>query len=87
MGVTLARKAIQGGNGTDHVDGEFGIGPSLKDKVKAFIGLAGANYGLVACYDAWKLPTCDKMDGFFPGAIPSSGPAKYLEDLNANGGS
>jgi hypothetical protein len=49
MGVTLGRKVIKGGHGVDHKAGTYEVGSSLAGKVKVFIGLAGANLGLVAC--------------------------------------
>lgn len=78
MGVTLGRKVIKGGSAEDHVDGSYNVGPSLSSKVKTFIGLAGANYGLTACYSTSILPTCNGKDGFYPGALASSGPSKFL---------
>lgn len=86
MGVTLGRKVIKGGNAIDHSAGNYDVGPSLKNKVKTFIGLAGANLGLTACWTATTMPTCGTKDGFFPGAMPSSGPSTFLNDLNVNGG-
>lgn len=86
MGVTLGRKIIKGGNAIDHVVGNYSVGPSIKDKVKTFIGLAGANMGLTACWTASSIVTCNTKDGFFPGAAPSSGPSTFLNDLNINGG-
>lgn len=50
MGVTLGRKVIKGGPVVDHVAGNYSLGSSIHDKVHAFIGIAGANYGLTACY-------------------------------------
>ena len=86
MGVTIGRKVVKGGSATDHVSGEYEVGPSLKDKVKTFVGLAGANLGLTACWTASAIPTCNARDGFFPGALSTSGPSKFLNDLNTNGG-
>lgn len=86
MGVSLGRRVIKGGEATDHFEGTYNVGPSLASKVKVFVGLAGANYGLTSCYSTSILPTCGKVDGFFPGALPSSGPSKFLNDLNINGG-
>jgi triacylglycerol lipase len=84
MGVTLGRKIIKGGQVTDHVEGNYTIGPSLHDKVHAFIGIAGANYGLTDCYGVSpeKYPTCNKVDGFYPGLMASSSPSTYLNQLN-----
>lgn len=50
MGVTLGRKIIKGGNTLDHVQGNYSLGASLHDKVKLFVGIAGANFGLTSCY-------------------------------------
>lgn len=86
MGVSIGRKIIKGGSATDHIAGSYNVGASLASKVKAFIGLAGANYGLTACYSATTFPTCNKVDGFYPGALPSSGPSTFLNDINVNGG-
>jgi len=82
MGVTIARKIIQGGAATDHQDGSYDVGPSLSSKVKTFIGLAGANLGLTACWNQGIIPTCSNVDGFNPGALATSGPSKFLADLN-----
>lgn len=88
MGVTLGRKIVKGGQVTDHIAGNYTIGPSLRDKVHAFIGIAGANYGLTACYGVSpdKYPTCNKVDGFYPGLMASSSPSTYLNQLNVEGG-
>ena len=86
MGVTIARKVIKGGTAIDHSAGSYDVGPSLKDKVKTFIGLAGANLGLTACWTSTTMPTCSTKDGFFPGATPASHPSDFLNDLNTNGG-
>jgi triacylglycerol lipase len=86
MGVTLGRKVIKGGIATDHSVGNYDVGPSLKDKVNTFVGLAGANLGLTACWTATTINTCNTKDGFFPGALSTSGPSVFLADLNKNGG-
>lgn len=52
MGVTLGRKIIKGGNTVDHSQRNYSLGASIHDKVKLFVGIAGANYGLTACYGA-----------------------------------
>lgn len=84
MGVTLARKAIKGGNAIDHDGSIYNVGASLHSKVKTFVGLAGANYGLVACWTASSIPTCNGKDGFFPGSTPSAGPSAFLNEINTN---
>lgn len=86
MGVTLGRKVIKGGPAVDHVNGSYDVGPSIKDKVKTFIGLAGANLGLTACYSASSITTCNTKDGFYPGLTAASGPSVFLNDLNVKGG-
>lgn len=85
MGVTIGRKIIKGGTATDHTSGTYNLGASLSGKVKTFVGLAGANLGLTACWTASAIPTCNTKDGFFPGTIPTSGPSTFLNDLNTNG--
>ncbi len=84
MGVTIGRRVIQGGETVDQNEGTYNVGPSLKDKVKNFIGLAGGNLGLTACYGGTVIPTCSNIDGFYPGNLPTSGPSKYLAGINAN---
>uniref|UniRef100_A0A0K0ET00 Lipase n=1 Tax=Strongyloides stercoralis TaxID=6248 RepID=A0A0K0ET00_STRER len=97
MGVTLTRKAIQGGiiNG---IDGSCDIGEYLKGKVNTFVAISGANYGLCFCNSDFFLsqPGCNKKNGFWPGDnyhstlcsdITKNGyhPTKYsqfLQDLN-----
>ncbi len=86
MGVSIGRKIIKGGNATDHIDGTYNLGPSLRAKVKTFVGLAGANLGLNQCYGSNVFPTCSTQDGFYPGLLATSGPSKFLSDLNVNGG-
>ena len=83
MGVTLARKVVQGGVAEDSKEGGYQVGPSLKSQVKQFVGLAGANLGLAACInEQYTLPTCSSVDGFFPGEFPTSGPSTFLKDIN-----
>ena len=85
MGVTIARKVIQGGSAVDHSAGSYEVGPSLGSKVKTFVAIAGANLGLTACYSSSILPTCNTKDGFFPGLTPASHPSDYLNNLNTSG--
>lgn len=84
MGVTLARKAVKGGTASDHVLHQYNVGPSLKNRVNVFIGLAGANLGLTACSTATVIPTCNTDDVFFPGPTPMSTPSIFLTELNRN---
>jgi triacylglycerol lipase len=84
MGVTLARKVIRGGSMTD-AGTTYQLGDSFAPKVDTFLGISGANLGLVACYLAFSLPTCGKSNGFYPGIAP--GPVQlstYLDDLLKN---
>jgi pimeloyl-ACP methyl ester carboxylesterase len=84
MGVTLARKAIRGGE----LDGRD-LGPPLTDRVDTFVGIAGANRGLTACFWAVTEPTCSADDGFYPGYpffFGVSGVSDFLDDLNADPG-
>jgi triacylglycerol lipase len=50
MGVTIARKVAQGGTATDQRYGTYNVGPSLKAKIRNFVGIAGGNLGLTACW-------------------------------------
>jgi hypothetical protein len=72
MGVTLGRAVIKGGiiNANEN---PFDLGPSLDSKVDTFLGIAGANWGLVNCYGAVSSPTCNNLNGFYPGY--SAGPS------------
>ena len=84
MGVTIGRKIIKGGSAQDSKEGSYDVGASLTSKVKTFIGLAGANLGLTACWNLGTIPTCSNIDGFNPGAVPTSGPSKFMSELNSN---
>ncbi|WP_224247599.1 lipase family protein [Hyalangium gracile] len=78
MGVTLARKAIQGGDGFDsRTRQKFDLGKPLTDSVDTFVGIAGANHGLTsALFTGDMVPTTNKQDGLHPAS-------KFLEDINA----
>lgn len=84
MGVTIGRKIIKGGSATDEKQGTYNVGPSLSNRVKTFVGLAGANLGLTACWNLGTIPTCSNIDGFNPGALSTSGPSKFMSELNSN---
>lgn len=89
MGVTLARKAIKGGSASDLLNGgSYNLGSSLTSKVDAFVGIAGANWGLVSCYQSGgSTPTCAATNGLYPGyAIGPYGLSNILQDLNATSG-
>ncbi len=88
MGVTLSRKAVKGGSGFDPNDGgSYFVGAALSNSVDTFIGIAGGNQGLVNCYYASSVPTCDDVNGFYPGYLwgwyGPYGVSDYLVDLNA----
>lgn len=80
MGVTLARRAILGGDyrGTD-------LGPPLTGAVDAFVGISGANRGLTNCFFTSTLPTCDASTGLFPGTLVGAtivGRSALLDELD-----
>jgi triacylglycerol lipase len=87
MGVTLMRKVIKGGSANDSLaGGAYNLGASLTSSVDAFVGIAGANRGLVACYNSGPTtPTCGSTNGFYPGyLVGGTGPygvSSYLVDL------
>ena len=76
MGVTLARKAILGGSGSDAANGgSYNLGSPLTASVDAFVGISGANYGLVSCYQTGgSTPTCAATNGLYPGYAAGSPP-------------
>jgi Lipase (class 2) len=90
MGVTLARKAILGGAASDPMDGgDYNLGPPLTGIVDAFVGIAGANSGLVNCYlSGPTTPACGDTNGFYPGyLIGLQGPfgvSQILQNINAS---
>jgi triacylglycerol esterase/lipase EstA (alpha/beta hydrolase family) len=64
MGVSIGRKVVKGGKAYDSkTGGDYNLGAPLTDKVKLFIGLAGANEGLNSCKFAMGIPTCNKETG------------------------
>ena len=89
MGVTLARKAIKGGSAYDaSAGGTYSLGSSLTALVDTFVGIAGANRGLVACYQTGPTtPTCSDVNGLYPGyLIGIYGPydvSSILVDMNS----
>jgi triacylglycerol lipase len=78
MGVTLARKAIQGGDGFDsETHKKYNLGKPLTDSVDTFVGIAGANHGLAsALWTGDFVPTTNTTDGLYPGS-------KLLNDINS----
>jgi hypothetical protein len=89
MGVTLGRKAIEGGAGDDPAaGGSYSLGAPLTSMVDAFVGIAGANRGLTSCYlSGATTPTCDSVNGLYPGymfgAFGPVGVSSYLSAINA----
>ena len=78
MGVTLGRRVIKGGQ-VNAASMPFSLGPSLANKVETFIGIAGATWGLTACYELPFYATCNALNGFYPGyAVGPMGMSKYL---------
>ncbi|CEF68816.1 Lipase EstA/Esterase EstB family-containing protein [Strongyloides ratti] len=69
MGVTLGRKAIQGGILLEYLGTSCDIGKSINDKIDIFIGISGANLGLCNCegYSSTISPTCNPINGLYPG--------------------
>ncbi|RMH69234.1 MAG: lipase [Gemmatimonadetes bacterium] len=91
MGVTLARKAIKGGSGYDLLDGGYYNLGSPLTFVDTFVGIAGANLGLVSCYlSGGSTPTCANTNGLYPGylwwGMGPYGVSDILEDINATSG-
>ncbi|MGC2237786.1 MAG: hypothetical protein WA584_16600 [Pyrinomonadaceae bacterium] len=76
MGVTLARKAVLGGAANDAANGgSYNLGSSLTSSVDAFVGISGANWGLVSCYQTGgSTPTCAATNGLYPGYAAGSPP-------------
>jgi hypothetical protein len=77
MGVTLARKAIQGGDGFDpYARKNYNLGEAMTGSVDTFVGIAGANHGLAAAMMTGDLvPTTNKTSGLHP-------QSEILKDLN-----
>jgi hypothetical protein len=80
MGVTLARKAIQGGDGFDPYSKDkknFNLGAPLTNSVDTFVGIAGANHGLSsALFTGDLVPTTNKTTGLHP-------QSEFLKDINS----
>lgn len=91
MGVTIARKVIKGGSGHDALGGGYyNLGVALTDSVDTFVGIAGGNQGLAACYYSGPTtPTCGSTNGFYPGYLSwwgVLGVSGFLSDLNRSSG-
>jgi triacylglycerol lipase len=80
MGVTLARKAIQGGDGFDPYSSDkksFNLGKPLTESVDTFVGIAGANRGLSsALFTGDLVPTTNRTTGLHPAS-------EFLKDINS----
>ncbi len=92
MGVTLMRKVVQGGTASDALaGGTYSLGSPLTADVDAFVGIAGANQGLVNCYlSGPTTPTCGSTNGLYPGylwwGLGPFGVSDILDDINASVG-
>lgn len=85
MGVTLARRAILGGDYEDTMSGEtIDLGAPLTERVDAFVGIAGANRGLLACGLTGPVtPTCSALNGLYPGMyLGRGGRSRLLRELD-----
>uniref|UniRef100_A0AC35GND9 Lipase n=1 Tax=Panagrolaimus sp. PS1159 TaxID=55785 RepID=A0AC35GND9_9BILA len=74
MGVTFARQIIKGGLVYDPT-GVCDLGKPINSKVKSFLGIAAANYGLCMCNDetSESMPVCGKILGFYSGSECKNG--------------
>lgn len=91
MGVTLGRKVIKGGWASDlAAGGSYYLGGSLTSSVDTFVGIAGANRGLVTCYlTGPTTPTCGSTNGLYPGYLYFGwvlGVSDFLDDINSSSG-
>lgn len=92
MGVTLGRKVVKGGWANDLANGGwYHLGSPLTSSVDTFVGIAGANQGLVACYlTGPTTPTCGSTNGFYPGylwyGLGPYGVSNILVDINSSVG-
>jgi hypothetical protein len=91
MGVTLARKAILGGSANDAANGgSYNLGSPITSGIDTFVGIAGANWGLVSCYQTGgSTPTCAATNGLYPGYsawVPYPlGLSNILYNMNSSG--
>ncbi len=84
LGVTMARKAIMGGVGIDDDGVGYDLGNPLTSSIDAFIGIAGANQGLVNCLGAFT-PICSTDNGLYPGSTVTD-PSTFLQNINSQSG-
>ena len=69
--------------------GSYDIGEPLTSRIHAFVGIAGANLGLADCYLYPFSPTCNIVDGFYPGQYVMDtvvGQSEFLVNLNQQTG-
>ena len=76
-----------GGAASDALGGgAYELGPSIAPRIDSFVGVAGANLGLAACwYTGPTTPTCGATNGLYPGRLFWGlvvGRSAFLEDLN-----
>ncbi len=72
LGVTMARRAILGGEVPDGAGGIVDLGPPLTDRIGVFVGIAGANLGLASCAGV-PTPVCGSVLGLDPGVAVGTG--------------
>jgi triacylglycerol lipase len=89
MGVTLTRKAILGGNGNDLLNGgNYNLGSPITSSIDTFVGISGANRGLVSCYQTGgATSTCANTNGLYPGYLYFGyviGVSNILTNMNAS---
>ena len=85
MGVALSRRVLIGGQ-VNASETPFNLGESLAKYVNTYIGIAGANYGLLLCAkeNMVAFPVSSRINGFFPGDDPktSEGYSQLLKEAN-----
>jgi triacylglycerol lipase len=86
MGVTLGRKVVLGGSGSDS-GVSYNLGPAITSWVDTFVGIAGGNLGLTSCYlSGPTTPTCGSTNGLYPGYLylgAVTGRSNFLNSLLA----
>ena len=60
------------------------MGNPLTSSIDAFIGIAGANQGLVNCLGAFT-PICSTDNGLYPGSTVTD-PSTFLQNINSQSG-
>jgi triacylglycerol lipase len=82
LGVTIARKAILGGVSIDDDGTGYDLGGPLTQHIETFVGIAGANQGLVNCLSAINTPICSTGNGLYPGSTITE-PSTFLQNINS----